>query len=115
MNTATNPQAAETVLPRPPEALRPPALANATRRWADKLAEYFGMDEEGAAALALATVDPSGARKAAESPERLPVPGGIVLGVRTEVWSQFVIPDPRNPRIGPARRHPASRLRRGPK
>lgn len=110
MNTATNPQAAETVLPRPPEALRPPALANATRRWADKLAEYFGMDEEGAAALALATVDPSSARKAAESPERLPVPGGIVLGVRTEVWSQFVMPDPRNPRIGPARRHPASTL-----
>lgn len=110
MDTAVNPHIVETVLPRPPERLSSPALANATRRWAEKLAEYFGMDEEAAAAFALATVDPSSARKSAESPERLPVPGGIVLGVRTEVWSQFVMPDPRNPRIGPARRHPASTL-----
>ena len=100
----------ETVLPRPPQTLPVPALAPATRRWADKLTDYFGMNEEAATALAVATVDPSSARKAAESPERLPVPGGIVLGIRTEVWSQFVMPDPRNPRIGPARRHPASTL-----
>jgi hypothetical protein len=108
METATSP--IETVLPRPPEALPTPALAPATRKLADKLAELFGMSEDAAMAFALATVDPSSARKAAESPERLPVPGGIVLGVRTEVWSQFVMPDPRNPRIGPARRHPASTL-----
>lgn len=110
MDTAVNSQIVETVLPRPPEPLRPPALAAATKKWADKLAEKFLMEEEAAAALALATVDPASARKAAESPERLPVPGGIVLGVRTEVWSQLVMPDPRNPRIGPARRHPASNL-----
>lgn len=110
MNSTGISHAVETVLPRPPEPLRPPALAAATRKWADKLVEKFFMEEEAAAAFALATVDPSAARKAAESPERLPVPGGIVLGVRTEVWSQLVMPDPRNPRIGPARRHPASTL-----
>jgi hypothetical protein len=100
----------ETVLPRPAETLPTPALAPATRKLADKLVELFSMSQDAAMAFALATVDPSSARKAAESPERLPVPGGIVLGVRTEVWSQFVMPDPRNPRIGPARRHPASTL-----
>ena len=110
MDTAVTPTHVETVLPRPPQTLPVPALAPATRRWADKLTENFGMNEEAATAFAVATVDPSSARRAAESPERLPVPGGIVLGIRTEVWSQFVLPDPRNPRIGPARRHPASTL-----
>lgn len=108
METAT--PVIETVLPRPAETLATPALAPATRKLAEKLGDLFGMDDEAASAFALATVDPSSARKAAESPERLNVPGGVVLGVRTEVWSQFVMPDPRNPRIGPARRHPTSRL-----
>ena len=110
METAAISAHVETVLPRPPQMLPVPALAPATRRWADKLTEHFGMNEAAATAFAVATVDPSSARKAAESPERLPVPGGIVLGIRTEVWSQLVMPDPRNPRIGPARRHPASTL-----
>lgn len=100
----------DTVLPRPAEPLPTPALAAATRKLADKLTDLFGMSDEAALAFALAAVDPSAARKAAESPERLSVPGGVILAVRAEVWARYVIPDPRNPRNGPARRHPASTL-----
>lgn len=106
MDTLTS----ETVLPRPVEPLPTPALLPATRKLAEKLTALFGMTEEAATALAVAVVDPTSARKVAENPERLPVPGGVVLGVRTEVWARCIIPDPRNPRIGPARRHPASNL-----
>lgn len=102
--------AVETVLPRPVEPLPMPAIASATRKLADKLADLFTMSPEAAAAFAQAVVDPATARRAAENPERLPVPGGTVLGVRTDVWSRWIMPDPRNPRIGPARRHPASNL-----
>jgi hypothetical protein len=100
----------DTVLPRPVEPLPSPALAPATRKLADKLIDLFNMGEEAAQAFALAVVDPSAARRAAESPERLSVPGGVILAVRAEVWSRYIMPDPRNPRIGPARRHPASNL-----
>ena len=100
----------ETVLPRPAEPLPSPALASATRKLTDKLIDLFKMSDEAAQAFALAVVDPSAARKAAENPERLAVPGGVILAVRAEVWARYVIPDPRNPRIGPARRHPASTL-----
>lgn len=107
MNTSDT---AETLLPRPVEPLPLPALAAATRKLADKLADQFNMSEEAALASALAVVDPSAARRAAENPERLLIPGGVILAVRTEVWARYIIPDPRNPRIGPARRHPASNL-----
>ena len=107
MNT---PITAETVLPRPAEPLPAPALAAATRKLTDKLTDLFNMSEEAAQALALAVVDPSAARRAAENPERLSVPGGAILAVRAEVWARYIIPDPRNPRIGPARRHPVSTL-----
>ena len=107
MNT---PITAETVLPRPAEPLPPPALATATRKLTDKLTDLFNMSEDAAQALALAVVDPSAARRAAENPERLSVPGGVILAVRAEVWARYIIPDPRNPRIGPARRHPVSTL-----
>ncbi|MEU5988164.1 hypothetical protein ABZ806_04215 [Spirillospora sp. NPDC047418] len=100
----------ETVLPRPAQPLPSPALAPATRKLADKLIDLFNMSDEAAQALALATVDPSAARRVAENPERLSVPGGVILAVRAEVWSRYIIPDPRNPRIGPARRHPVSNL-----
>ncbi len=100
----------ETVLPRPVEALPMPALAAATRKLADKLIEYFTMGEPAALALAQAVVDPTTARRAAESPERLRVPGGVILAIRADVWARHIIPDPRNPRIGPSRRHPASNL-----
>ncbi|MET7797415.1 hypothetical protein [Streptomyces decoyicus] len=105
-----SPGAGETVLPRPVEALPMPALASATRKLADKLIEHFAMGDPAALALAQAVVDPSAARRAAESPERLRVPGGVILAIRADVWARHVIPDPRNPRIGPSRRHPASNL-----
>jgi hypothetical protein len=100
----------ETVLPRPAELLPSPALAPATRRLADKLTDLFNMSVEAAQAFALAVVDPSAARRVAENPERLSVPGGVILAVRAEVWARYIMPDPRNPRIGPARRHPISTL-----
>lgn len=106
----TSSAARETVLPRPVGPLPTPAMAAATRKLADKLLEQFGISERAASALAVATVDPAAARRAADSPERMPVPGGVIIAVRTEVWARYVIPDPRNPRIGPARRHPASAL-----
>src|SRR6266496_4581950 len=96
--------AVESVLPRPVEPLPSPALAAATRKLADKLIDLFNMSEEAAHAFALAVVDPSAARRAAESPERLLVPGGVILAIRAEVWARYIVPDPRNPRIGPARR-----------
>jgi hypothetical protein len=102
--------AAETVLPRPVEALPSPALATAARKLADKLTDLFNMGEEAAQAFASAVVDPSTVRRVVETPERLPVPGGVILAVRAEVWARSIAPDPRNPRIGPARRHPASNL-----
>jgi hypothetical protein len=108
--TSAIPVATDKVLPRPVERLPMPALAAATRKLADKLVDQYDMSEESAQALAVAAVDPSAVRKALESPERLPVPGGAVLAVRAQVWSRAIMPDPRNPRIGPARRHPASNL-----
>lgn len=100
----------ETVLPRPVGQLPMPALAAGSRKLADKLINQFDMTSEAALAFAQAVVDPSTTRRAADNPEHLPVPGGTILAVRAEVWARWVLPDPRNPRIGPARRHPASNL-----
>jgi hypothetical protein len=102
--------AGETVLPRPVEELPMSALAPATRKLADKLIEHFTLGEPAALALAQAVVDPSGARRAVEFLERLRVPDGVILAIRSEVWARNIIPDPRNPRIGPSRRHLASNL-----
>ena len=41
-------------------------------------------------------------------PKQLYVPGGTLYGLRTRVWTRRVMPDPRNPRVGPARRHPVA-------
>lgn len=98
----------ETLLPRPPQPLDTPALAPATRRAAERLEEQFRMSSDAAEALAGAVVDPAEVRKSAENPETLYVPGGTLLGLRTRVWARRVMPDPRNPRIGPARRHPVA-------
>ncbi|WP_242126914.1 hypothetical protein [Sphingobium sp. Sx8-8] len=56
-------------------------------------------------------VDPSAVRKSIGEPsapdvERIPVPGGTLLGIRTTVWTRRTMPDPRNPRTLPSRRHP---------
>jgi len=98
----------ESLLPRPPQVLDTPALAPATRRAAERLAEQFKLSAEAAEAFAGAAVDPAEVRKAAENPETLYVPGGTLYGLRTRVWARRVMPDPRNPRLGPARRHPVA-------
>ena len=98
----------DTLLPRPPQLLEVPALAPAVRRAADRLQEQFNMSTGAAEAFASAAVDPAEIRKAADNPEELYVPGGTLYGLRTKVWTRRVMPDPRNPRIGPARRHPVA-------
>lgn len=84
------------------------ALAQAVHRAAERLQDQFSLSRVAAEAFAGAVVDPAEIRKAADNPERLYVPGGALLGLRTRVWTRRVLPDPRNPRIGPARRHPAA-------
>lgn len=98
----------ETLLPRPPQLLDVPALAPAVRKAAERLEEQFKLSPDAAEALASAVVDPAEIRKAADNPEQLYVPGGTLLGLRTRVWTRRVMPDPRNPRVGPARRHPVA-------
>jgi hypothetical protein len=99
------------VLPRPVGPLPEYAHAKSRNSLADRLVDAFGMSLEAAAATAAAVVDPSAVRSGIGEPtdpkvERIPVPGGTLLGIRTHVWARRIIPDPRNPRIGPSRRHP---------
>lgn len=98
----------ETLLPRPPQLLDVPALAPAVRRAAERLQEQFKLSQEAAEAFAAAVVDPAEIRKSADNPEALYVPGGTLYGLRTRVWTRRIMPDPRNPRVGPARRHPVA-------
>jgi hypothetical protein len=105
------PYSDESVLPRPVEAL--PEYANARSRQAlsEKLEAAFKLSNEAATTIANAVVDPTDVRKTIADPldpvvEEIAVPGGTLLGIRTCVWSRRIIPDPRNPRILPARRHP---------
>jgi hypothetical protein len=100
------------VLPRPTERLPEYAHAKARQTLADRLVDAFSISRESATAIANAVVDPSDVRKGIGEPtepqvEEIPVlGGGTILGIRTRVWSRKVMPDPRNPRIGPSRRHP---------
>jgi Zn ribbon nucleic-acid-binding protein len=99
------------VLPRPLESLPTYARADARRSLAEKLVVAFKLSEAAADAIANAVVDPSAVRKTIGDPtdpqvEEIAVPGGMLFGIRTAVWSRRVMPDPRNPRIGPSRRHP---------
>jgi hypothetical protein len=102
----------EQILPRPPEKLPNYADARARRNLAEKLVTAFGLSEAAAESFANAVVDPSAVRRSigdlAEGPnaERIPVPGGKVLGLRTEVWSRRIMPNPGNPRTLPNRKHP---------
>lgn len=98
----------ETLLPRPPQLLDVPALAPAARRAAERLQEEFKLSQEAAEAFAAAVVDPAEIRKSADAPEALYVPGGTLYGLRSRVWARRIMPDPRNPRVGPARRHPVA-------
>jgi len=94
------------VLPRPVTELPDYANAKARSNAAAKLTDLFGLTDVAARSFADAAVDPAELRKAADAPEHIPVPGGTILGIRANAWSRRVMPDPRNPRIGPARRHP---------
>jgi hypothetical protein len=90
----------------------PPQLADARARksFAERL-QCFGFTESAARYVADATVDPSAARKFIGEPEtpnfevrRTPI--GIVKGIPVEVWATRVMPDPRNPRTSPEKKHP---------
>src|SRR5437773_2761384 len=102
---------ADHVLPRPVERLPDYAHAKARQTLAERLTEAFGMAETAANAIGNGVVDPSAVRKSIGEPtdpqtEEIAVPGGMLLGIRTQVWSRREMPDPRNPRIGPSRKHP---------
>jgi hypothetical protein len=99
------------VLPRPVERLPEYAPAKARQTLAEKIIEAFGLSAEAACAIANAVVDPSAVRKSIGDPtdpevEKISVPGGTLLGIRTEVWARRIMPDPRNPRTLPKRKHP---------
>lgn len=99
------------VLPRPVERLPDYANAKSRQTLSERIVDAFKLSDEAAAAIADAVVDPSEVRKSIGDPqdpdvERIPVPGGTLLGIRTMVWSRRTMPDPRNPRTLPARRHP---------
>lgn len=101
----------EHLLPRPVERLPEYAHAKSRQTLAEKLIDTFGISQTSATAIANAVVDPSEVRKYIGEPtdpdvEKIPVPGGLLLGIRTSVWSRRVMPDPRNPRTLPSRRHP---------
>ena len=101
----------ENVLPRPVEALPEYAHARSRQALAEKLKAAFRLSEDAADTISNAVVDPTEVRKTIGEPldpgvERIPVPGGTLLGIRTAVWARRVMPDPRNPRILPTRRHP---------
>lgn len=105
------PYSEESVLPRPVEALPEYANARSRQTLAEKLKEAFKLSPEASTAIANAVVDPAEVRKTIGDPldpgvEEISVPGGTLLGIRTNVWARRVMPDPRNPRILPSRRHP---------
>ena len=99
------------VLPRPVERLPEYANAKARQSLGEKVAEAFGLSSEAVSAISNAVVDPTPVRKLVSEPsepkvEEIPVPGGTLLGIRTQVWARRVMPDPRNPRTLPSRKHP---------
>jgi hypothetical protein len=99
------------VLPRPVERLPEYAHAKARQTLAEKIVVAFALSDAAANAIADAVVNPSEVRKTigeTQDPdvERIPVPGGTLLGIRTTVWARRTMPDPRNPRTLPSRRHP---------
>jgi hypothetical protein len=99
------------VLPRPVERLPEYAHAKARQTLADKIVEAFGLSTEAASAIANAVVDPTAVRKSIGEPddpqvEEISVPGGTLQGIRAMVWARRIMPDPRNPRTLPSRKHP---------
>src|SRR5260370_18967619 len=106
-----NPYADDHVFPRPVEHLPEYAHAKARQSCVERLMEAFNLSSDAATTIANAVVDPSAVRKGIGEPtdpqvEEIAVPGGTLLGIRSSVWSRRVMPDPRNPRIGPSRQNP---------
>ena len=100
----------ESRFPRPVERLPDFAHAKSRKTLADKLVG-LGLSAEAASTIGNTVVDPGSVRKKigeVSNPqlEAIRVQGGTLYGLRAEVWSRLVMPDPRNPRIGPSRRHP---------
>lgn len=96
--------------PRRVVALPQLADARARKSFAERL-RCFGFTDEAARCIADATVDPATARKFIGEPEspnfevrRTPI--GIVKGIPVEVWACRTMPDPRNPRTSPEKKHP---------
>ncbi|MDQ0469390.1 hypothetical protein [Labrys wisconsinensis] len=109
MSSDTQPETR--VVPRPVERLPDYAHAKSRQALSAKLVEAFNMSAASADAVANAVVDPSEVRKLIGDPadpgaEHIAVPGGTLQGFRTQVWARRVMPDPRNPRTLPSRRHP---------
>lgn len=99
------------VLPRPVEHLPEYANARSRQTLADRIINAFGSSAKAASTIANAVVDPTAVRKSIGEPtdpevEEISVPGGTLLGIRTMVWARRLMPDPRNPRLLPSRRHP---------
>ena len=99
------------VIPRPVENLPEYANARSRHSLAARLVDAFRLSDVSASAIANAVVNPTDVRKSIGEPtapeaEKIPVPGGTLLGVRTSVWARRIMPDPRNPRTLPSRRHP---------
>lgn len=95
----------------PRRVVAPPQLADARARksFSEKL-KCFGFTDEAAKCIADAAVDPAAARKFIGEPEdpnfeirRTPI--GIVKGIPIEVYATRVMPDPRNPRTSPEKKH----------
>lgn len=112
-DTPMSSQTETSIMPRPVERLPEYAHAKARQSLADKLVEAFKLSRAAAEAIANGVVDPSEVRRAIgditkgdPDVERIAVPGGTLLGLRTQVWTRRVMPDPRNPRLLPSRRHP---------
>ncbi|MGA2270124.1 MAG: hypothetical protein ABSH44_16765 [Bryobacteraceae bacterium] len=106
-----NPYSDDHVFPRPVEHLPEYAHAKARQTCAERITEAFKLAPDAATTIANAVVDPTAVRKSIGEPtdpsvEEIAVPGGVLLGIRTSVWARRVMPDPRNPRIGPSRQHP---------
>jgi hypothetical protein len=99
------------ILPRPVGKLPEYAHAKARQALVEKITAAFGLSAEAASAIANSVVDPAAVRKSIGEPddphvEEISVPGGTLLGIRTSAWARRIVPDPRNPRVGPSRRHP---------
>ena len=99
------------VLPRPVEVLPDYAPMPARKGLAERLVGAFGLSQSAAMAIANAVVDPSAVRKGIGGDvdpvyERIAVSGGTIKGIRTRVFARKTMPDPRNPRALPARKHP---------